>query len=36
VLNRGRIAEEGTHASLMEHKGLYHYLYTLRLAELTT
>jgi subfamily B ATP-binding cassette protein MsbA len=34
VLNKGRIAEEGTHASLMEQKGLYHYLYTLRLEEL--
>lgn len=35
VLNKGRIVEEGTHASLMERKGLYHYLYTLRLAEET-
>ncbi|MBM4123543.1 MAG: ABC transporter ATP-binding protein [Nitrospira sp.] len=34
VLNKGRIVEEGTHASLMEQKGLYHYLYTLRLEEL--
>lgn len=34
VLNRGRIVEEGTHASLMERTGLYHYLYTLRLAEI--
>ena len=33
VLNKGRLVEEGTHASLMEKKGLYHYLYTLRLAE---
>jgi subfamily B ATP-binding cassette protein MsbA len=33
VLSRGRIVEEGTHASLMEQKELYHYLYTLRLAE---
>ncbi|MGH7204811.1 MAG: ABC transporter ATP-binding protein [Nitrospiraceae bacterium] len=33
VLNKGRIVEEGTHVSLMERKGLYHYLYTLRLAE---
>ncbi len=33
VLNKGRIVEEGTHASLMERRGLYHYLYTLRLAE---
>ncbi|MBI3603109.1 MAG: ABC transporter ATP-binding protein [Nitrospirae bacterium] len=34
VLNKGRIVEEGTHASLMDRKGLYHYLYTLRLEEL--
>jgi subfamily B ATP-binding cassette protein MsbA len=34
VINKGRLVEEGTHASLMEEKGLYHYLYTLRLAEL--
>lgn len=33
VLNKGRIVEEGTHASLMEQRGLYRYLYTLRLAE---
>lgn len=33
VLNKGRIVEEGTHASLMERRGLYHYLYTLRLQE---
>jgi ATP-binding cassette, subfamily B, bacterial MsbA len=33
VLNKGRLVEQGTHASLMEKKGLYHYLYTLRLAE---
>jgi subfamily B ATP-binding cassette protein MsbA len=36
VVNKGRLVEEGTHASLMEQKGLYHYLYTLRLAELPT
>jgi subfamily B ATP-binding cassette protein MsbA len=30
VLNRGRIVEEGDHATLMERRGLYHYLYTLR------
>ena len=35
VLNRGRIVEQGDHTALMEHKGLYHYLYTLRLAEQT-
>lgn len=33
VLNKGRIVEEGTHAQLMERRGLYHYLYTLRLSE---
>ena len=33
VVNRGRIVEEGTHASLLERRGLYHYLYTLRLEE---
>ncbi len=36
VLNKGRIVEEGTHATLMDRRGLYHYLYTLRQAELTT
>jgi subfamily B ATP-binding cassette protein MsbA len=36
VLNKGRLVEEGTHALLMEKKGLYHYLYTLRLAESPT
>jgi len=35
VLNKGRIVEEGTHAGLMERKGLYHYLYTIRLTEQT-
>jgi subfamily B ATP-binding cassette protein MsbA len=34
VLNKGRIVEEGAHASLMDRKGLYHYLYTLRLEEM--
>ncbi|MER3423879.1 MAG: hypothetical protein C4293_12245 [Nitrospiraceae bacterium] len=33
VLNKGRIVEEGNHLSLMARKGLYHYLYTMRLAE---
>ena len=33
VLNKGRIVEEGTHTSLMERKGLYHYLFTIREAE---
>jgi subfamily B ATP-binding cassette protein MsbA len=35
VLNKGRIVEEGTHAELMDRRGLYHYLYTIRLTELT-
>jgi len=34
VLNKGRLVESGTHAELMDHKGLYQYLYTLRLIEL--
>lgn len=34
VLNKGRIVEEGTHTALIERKGFYHYLYTLRLTEL--
>ena len=34
VLNQGRLVESGAHSDLMERKGLYHYLYTLRLAEL--
>ena len=33
VFNKGRIVEQGDHASLMAAKGLYQYLYTLRLAE---
>jgi len=33
VLDRGRIVEEGTHSSLMERRGLYHYLYTTRIDE---
>jgi subfamily B ATP-binding cassette protein MsbA len=33
VLHRGRIAEQGTHESLIAARGLYHYLYTLRLDE---
>jgi len=36
VLNKGRLVETGTHAELMSHKGLYQYLYTLRLIELPT
>jgi subfamily B ATP-binding cassette protein MsbA len=33
VLDKGRIVEEGTHASLLERGGLYYHLYTLRLVE---
>ncbi|MEO6306282.1 MAG: ABC transporter ATP-binding protein [Nitrospiraceae bacterium] len=36
VLNKGHLVETGTHAELMDHKGLYQYLYTLRLIELPT
>jgi subfamily B ATP-binding cassette protein MsbA len=35
VLDKGQLVEEGTHAQLMERKGLYHYLYTIRLNEPT-
>ncbi|HNQ34740.1 MAG TPA: ABC transporter ATP-binding protein, partial [bacterium] len=30
VMEKGRIAEEGTHAQLMERRGRYYYLYTLQ------
>ena len=33
VLNHGCIAEEGQHAKLLQQQGLYHHLYTLRMAE---
>jgi subfamily B ATP-binding cassette protein MsbA len=33
VLDKGRVIETGTHASLMTQQGLYHYLYSLRLTE---
>ncbi|MBI3355542.1 MAG: ABC transporter ATP-binding protein [Nitrospirae bacterium] len=35
VLDKGKLVEEGTHAQLMERKGLYHYLHTIRLHEPT-
>lgn len=35
VLDKGKLVEEGTHAQLLEHQGLYHYLYTIRLNEPT-
>jgi ATP-binding cassette, subfamily B, bacterial MsbA len=35
VLDKGRVVEEGTHHQLLEAKGLYHYLYTIRLNEVT-
>jgi subfamily B ATP-binding cassette protein MsbA len=34
VLNKGCLVETGTHAELMDRRGLYQYLYTLRLIEL--
>ena len=33
VLHRGRIIEEGGHKALLEKRGLYHHLYTLREVE---
>lgn len=36
VLDKGKLVEEGTHAQLLEHKGLYYYLYTIRLNEPAT
>lgn len=33
VLDKGELVEEGTHGQLLERKGLYHYLYTIRLNE---
>ncbi len=35
VLDKGRLVEDGTHNQLMERRGLYHYLYTIRLNEPT-
>ena len=33
VLDKGRIVEEGPHSQLLERRGLYYHLYTLRLVE---
>src|SRR3989475_595770 len=33
VLDKGRLVEEGTHAALLDKKGLYYHLYTLGLVE---
>ncbi len=33
VLDKGRLVEEGTHAVLLDRKGLYYHLYTLGLVE---
>lgn len=33
VLDKGRVVEEGTHTQLLDRKGLYHYLYTIRFSE---
>ncbi|MBY0248911.1 MAG: ABC transporter ATP-binding protein/permease [Nitrospiraceae bacterium] len=33
VLDKGRLVEDGTHDQLMARRGLYHYLYTIRLNE---
>jgi subfamily B ATP-binding cassette protein MsbA len=35
VLEKGRIVEEGTHAALLDRKGLYYHLHTLGLVEST-
>ncbi len=32
VIDKGRLVETGTHLELIERKGLYHHLYTMRLA----
>ncbi len=36
VLDHGKLVETGTHQALLDRKGLYHYLYTLRLTELSS
>jgi subfamily B ATP-binding cassette protein MsbA len=33
VLDKGRVVEEGTHDMLLDRRGLYYHLYTLRLVE---
>lgn len=33
VINKGTVVEEGQHDQLIEQRGLYHHLYTLRMAE---
>jgi ATP-binding cassette, subfamily B, bacterial MsbA len=33
VLDKGKLVEEGSHVQLMKRKGLYYYLYTIRLNE---
>lgn len=35
VLDKGRLVEAGSHSELLARKGLYHYLYTIRLNEPT-
>jgi subfamily B ATP-binding cassette protein MsbA len=35
VLDKGLVVEEGSHADLLAGKGLYHYLYTVRMNEAT-
>jgi subfamily B ATP-binding cassette protein MsbA len=32
-MDKGKLVEEGSHVQLMERKGLYYYLYTIRLNE---
>ena len=32
VLDKGQIVEQGSHAELLDRKGLYHYLHTIKLA----